>query len=130
MRDRGNIQGAIALLEQGQKLVGESPGVSTVSPGSDSSPTSAIAAEIAELRASVSGRKRNRVLLIVVVVLLMVATNVTILLWRLRLVETSAAPVVPASSAIRVIPAVTPQPVDTISVDASAAAVPAKASAP
>ena len=130
MRDRGNIQGAIALLEQGQKLVGESPGVSTVSPGSDSSPTSAIAAEIAELRASVSGRKRNRVLLIVVVVLLMVATTVTILLWRLRLVETSAAPVVPASSAIRVIPAVTPQPVDTISVDASAAAVPAKASAP
>ena len=130
MRDRGNVHGAIALLEQGQKLVGDAPGVSTVSAGADTSPTTAIAAEIAELRASVSGRKRHRLLLMVVVVMLLAAAIVITLLWRMRPVETPAAPVAPASTAIPVIPAGTPQPADTNSVDASAAAVPVKASAP
>ena len=132
MRDRGNVHGAIALLEQGQKLAGDAPGVGTVAPGSDSGSTTAIAAEIAELRASVSGRKRNRAMVIVGVVLLVAAT-VAILLWRLRPDETLAVVSPPAlsptSSAALAEPVNVPAATQ-ISVDAPAAAVPAKATAP
>lgn len=90
MRDRGDIHGAIALLEEGEKLAGDAPGVSTVSAGSDSGPTTAIAAEIALLRASVSGHKRYRALLIIGVILLLVAVAATILWWRLHAAESIA----------------------------------------
>ena len=134
MRDRGNVLGAIALLEQGQKLAGDAPGVGTVSPGSDSGPTTAIATEIAELRASVSGRKRNRVMIIVGVLLLVAAATIAVVWWRLRPADAPPSASASGSSASLVIPAASTtnaaQPVVQVPVDAPAAVVPAKATAP
>jgi len=125
MRDRGNVAGAIALLEQGQKLVGDAPGVGTVAPGSDSGPISLIAAEIAELRASVAGHKRNRVMLITAIVMLLGAATVAALLWLLRPAETAPAklthPAEPASAPVLAQPAI---------VDSATAEAPATNKAP
>ena len=87
MRDRGDIHGAIALLEEGEKLVGDAPGVGTVSAGSDPGPMASIALEIAQMRASVSGHQRHRALLIIAALLLLMGISVAVLWWRLHMSE-------------------------------------------
>ena len=78
LRDRGDILGAIALLEQGQRLSGESPAISTASPGSDGG----LATEIADLRARLSAAKRRRMVLVGGLVLALATVVVALVLWR------------------------------------------------
>ncbi len=80
LRERGDLPGAIALLEQGQRLVGESPAVGTAAPGADGG----IGQEIAELRGLLSGRRRQRSLIVVVAALGLVALITIALALRLR----------------------------------------------
>ena len=98
MRDRGDIHGAIALLEEGEKLVGDASAVGTVSVGSETGPLASITLEIAQLRASVSGHKRIRALLITAAMLLIVAVSLAVLWWRLRLADAPAPVLAPAAA--------------------------------
>jgi hypothetical protein len=85
LRDRGDILGAIALLEQGQRLSGETPAISTSTPGGAES---GLAAEIADLRARLSAVKRRRMMLIGGLVLVVIAVVIAVIATRLTGAET------------------------------------------
>ncbi len=93
MRERGNIHGAIAILEQGQRLVGESPAVGTSGPGADGG----IAQEIADLRSQVSATRRWRALGVVVLLALLLAGGLGFMILKLR--AAPPAPIAPAATA-------------------------------
>jgi hypothetical protein len=93
MRERGNLQGAIAILEQGQKLVGDSPAVGTAGPGADGG----LAQEIADLRSQVSAGRRWRAFGVVVLLALLLAGGLGFAVWKLR--QAPPAPHEPAATA-------------------------------
>ena len=66
MRDRGDLAGAISLLEQGQKLLGESSASINVSAGSENANSQTLASEISGLRTRVANRRRLKALLVVI----------------------------------------------------------------
>jgi serine/threonine protein kinase len=80
LRDQGNLAGAIALLEQGQRLGGESAGTSTNAAGADSE----LATQIAELRSRLASGRRNRSLLIAGAVLALIGLAIAVLAWRMH----------------------------------------------
>ena len=80
LRDQGNLIGAIALLEQGQRLGGESAGSSPNAAGADHG----IAAEIAELRSQLASGRRNRTIVIAGAVLVLVGITIAVLAWRVQ----------------------------------------------
>ena len=80
LRDQGNLVGAIALLEQGQRLGGETAGSSTNAAGADHG----IAAEIADLRNQLTSGRRNRTIVIAGAVLVLVGITIAILAWRMH----------------------------------------------
>lgn len=93
MRERGNIQGAIALLEQGQRLVGDSPGAGTAGTGADGG----LAQEIADLRSQMSAHRRWRILGVVVVLAVVFAAGLGFAVWKMR--QAPSAPHEPAATA-------------------------------
>ena len=95
MRERGNLHGAIALLEQGQKLVGDSPAAGTAGTGADGG----IAQEIADLRSQVSASRRWRALGVIVVLAVVLAAGLGFAVWKMR-----QAPIAPPEPAATVIP--------------------------
>ena len=91
MRDRGDLPGAISLLEQGQKLLGESSAGS----GAETGSSQALALEIGELRSRVSGRRRIRALLGIALVVLLAAGVVGAVWWKLQPSEHASGAVAP-----------------------------------
>lgn len=106
MRDRGNLLGAIALLEQAQKLSGDAAGAGGVAASGDSGQGGAIASEIAELRSSLSGSKRTRVLLIAGLIILLLVATAGVMLRMLRSGDAS----VRSDSAVAPVPVKAPAP--------------------
>lgn len=81
MRDRGDLAGAILLLQQGQKILGESSASISPPAGSESATSQTLAFEISVLRARVANRRRLKALLIVVL-LVAVAVGSAAVLWK------------------------------------------------
>ncbi len=77
MRDRGDLAGAITLLEQGQKLLGESSAAS----GAEGGASQILAVEIGDLRGRVASRRRLKAL-IGMVLIGVLAAAVAALVWR------------------------------------------------
>jgi serine/threonine protein kinase len=80
LRDQGNLSGAIALLEQGQRLGGESAGTSTNAAGADNE----LATEIAELRSRLTSGRRNRTLIIAAAAIALIGLTIAALAWRMQ----------------------------------------------
>ena len=94
LREQGNLAGAIALLEQGQRLGGETAGGSTNTAGADLGLT----AEIADLRSQLTSGRRNRTIVIAGAGLLLIGITVAILTWgKQRDEPTAEAPPATAS---------------------------------